>query len=149
MDNLLIILGFLCMLIGIVGSFMPAIPGISISWFGLVLLYSTNIVPMNYWVLGSTKGTIHGTLAAILTCAVACSDTVELFTPKMGAKNNDTSLLMLTTIVLLSGEIVVVTLSVAFPFFNANTSAMSLASSGFFGNSCAAAKTAASAAFDN
>jgi len=54
MDILLLIIGFICMIIGVFGSFMPVIPGLSMSWFGLLLLYFTNTIPVNYWVLGIT-----------------------------------------------------------------------------------------------
>ncbi|TRX25316.1 DUF456 domain-containing protein [Flavobacterium franklandianum] len=54
MDLLLLIIGFGFMIIGIFGSFMPVLPGPSISWFGLVLLYFTNAVAVNYWFLGIT-----------------------------------------------------------------------------------------------
>ena len=54
MDILLVILGFICVIIGIFGSFMPVLPGPTISWVGLLLLYSTTAVPNNYWVLGVT-----------------------------------------------------------------------------------------------
>ena len=52
MDLLLLIIGFLFMIIGLFGSFLPVLPGPSISWLGLLLLYFTNAVPVNYWVLG-------------------------------------------------------------------------------------------------
>jgi uncharacterized protein YqgC (DUF456 family) len=54
MDSLLLLLGFICMIVGILGSFLPVLPGISLSWIGLLLLYMTKVVPMNYWVLGIT-----------------------------------------------------------------------------------------------
>ncbi|SEA64013.1 hypothetical protein SAMN05443667_106231 [Flavobacterium gillisiae] len=54
MDTFLLILGFCCMLIGILGSLLPVLPGPGISWLGLVLLYFTNTVPANYWVLSIT-----------------------------------------------------------------------------------------------
>lgn len=54
MDLLLLIIGFCFMVTGIFGSFLPVLPGVSISWLGLVLLYFTNAVPANYWVLGIT-----------------------------------------------------------------------------------------------
>ncbi|MCC9072065.1 DUF456 domain-containing protein [Flavobacterium sp. F-65] len=54
MDSLLLLLGFICMIIGILGSFLPVLPGISLSWIGLLLLYLTKAVPMNYWILGIT-----------------------------------------------------------------------------------------------
>ena len=54
MDLLLLMIGFLCMIIGVFGSFMPVIPGISMSWFGILLLYLTNSIPANYWILSIT-----------------------------------------------------------------------------------------------
>ena len=51
MDTILLLLGFICVIAGIFGSFMPVLPGPSISWIGLLLLYLTNSVPANYWVL--------------------------------------------------------------------------------------------------
>lgn len=54
MDILLLILGFICVLVGILGSFLPILPGPSISWIGLVLLYFTNAIPANYWIIGIT-----------------------------------------------------------------------------------------------
>jgi uncharacterized protein len=56
MDVLLLIVGFVCMIAGIFGSFMPVLPGPSISWVGLLLLYFTVGVLMNYWILGITLG---------------------------------------------------------------------------------------------
>jgi uncharacterized protein YqgC (DUF456 family) len=53
MDSLLLFLGFICMLIGILGSFLPALPGPAASWLGILLLYCTAI-PINYWILGIT-----------------------------------------------------------------------------------------------
>lgn len=48
------IIGFALMIIGILGSIMPVLPGPSFSWLGLALLYFTNAVPLNYWILGGT-----------------------------------------------------------------------------------------------
>lgn len=53
MDTLLLVLGFVCVLTGILGSFLPVLPGPGLSWVGLLLLYLTDAVPMNYWILGS------------------------------------------------------------------------------------------------
>jgi len=52
MDVLLLIIGFACMILGILGSFLPGLPGPGLSWIGLLLLYFTHAVPMNYWILG-------------------------------------------------------------------------------------------------
>ena len=54
MDIVLVTLGFLCMIVGIIGSFLPVLPGPGLSWLGLLFLYFTKAVPMNYWILGIT-----------------------------------------------------------------------------------------------
>lgn len=54
MDLLLVLLGFICIFIGVLGSFLPVLPGLSSSWVGLLLLYLTKAVENNYWVLGIT-----------------------------------------------------------------------------------------------
>ncbi|GMN06237.1 DUF456 domain-containing protein [Croceitalea sp. MTPC5] len=54
MDIVLLILGFICILIGVLGSFLPVLPGPPLSWIGLLLLYSTKAVPDNWWLLGIT-----------------------------------------------------------------------------------------------
>ena len=54
MDTLLVVLGFICCLVGLVGSFLPVLPGVSLCWMGLLLLYLTEKIPMNYWILGIT-----------------------------------------------------------------------------------------------
>ena len=52
MDFLLLLIGFVCVIVGILGSFLPVLPGPSISWIGILLLYLTNAIPANYWILG-------------------------------------------------------------------------------------------------
>ncbi len=54
MDIFLLALGFLLTLLGIVGSFLPVLPGPITGWFGLLLLHSTKIIPMNWTFLGIT-----------------------------------------------------------------------------------------------
>lgn len=54
MDLLLVLLGFICMIVGVFGSFLPVLPGLSSCWVGLLLLYLTKAVENNYWVLGIT-----------------------------------------------------------------------------------------------
>ncbi len=54
MDIVLLLLGLGCVLIGIFGSFLPVVPGPGLSWVGLLLLYGTDAVPVNYWMLGIT-----------------------------------------------------------------------------------------------
>ncbi|SIQ18287.1 DUF456 domain-containing protein [Maribacter ulvicola] len=54
MDIFILILGFILMLVGILGSFLPVLPGPPISWVGLLLLYSTSAITMNWTFLGIT-----------------------------------------------------------------------------------------------
>lgn len=52
MDIVLLSIGFGCMVLGILSSFLPVLPGPGLSLVGLVLLYFTEAIPMNYWILG-------------------------------------------------------------------------------------------------
>ena len=52
MDILLLVIGFAFMIAGVLGSFLPVLPGPGLSLIGLILLYFTEAVPMNYWILG-------------------------------------------------------------------------------------------------
>ena len=54
MDIFLLVLGFILMLVGILGSFLPVLPGPPISWLGLLLLYATSAITMNWTFLGIT-----------------------------------------------------------------------------------------------
>ncbi len=54
MDIFLLIAGFLFMLIGIIGSFLPVLPGPPLSWIGLLLLYLTKTVQDDWLFLGIT-----------------------------------------------------------------------------------------------
>ncbi len=54
MDIFLLVLGFILMLVGILGSFLPVLPGPPISWVGLLLLYSTSAITMNWTFLAIT-----------------------------------------------------------------------------------------------
>jgi uncharacterized protein YqgC (DUF456 family) len=55
-DFTLFILGLICVIVGIFGSFLPILPGPPISWLGLLFLLLTNIVPQDWWFLGITLG---------------------------------------------------------------------------------------------
>ena len=56
MDILLTLIGFIFMIAGILGSFLPVLPGPPLSWIGLLLLYLTEAVETNWWFLGITLG---------------------------------------------------------------------------------------------
>lgn len=73
MEYFLLITGFICMLVGILGSFLPVLPGPPISWAGLVLLYLTKAVPNDYWVLGITL--LIAVIVAILDYVIPAKGT--------------------------------------------------------------------------
>ena len=54
MDIVLLVVGLVLMLTGILGSFLPVLPGPPISWLGLLLLILTKAVPNDWWFLGIT-----------------------------------------------------------------------------------------------
>ncbi|WP_029036732.1 DUF456 domain-containing protein [Salinimicrobium xinjiangense] len=54
MDLFLVVLAGILMLVGILGSFLPMLPGIPVSWGGLLLLHLTSVIPINYTYLGIT-----------------------------------------------------------------------------------------------
>ncbi|AMC11844.1 hypothetical protein Lupro_11465 [Lutibacter profundi] len=74
MDIFLLIIGFLFALLGIIGSFLPVLPGPLTSWFGLLLLHLTSIVPMNWTFLGITLS-----IAVVIWI-------IDYFIPAMGTK---------------------------------------------------------------
>ncbi|WP_339652572.1 DUF456 domain-containing protein [uncultured Salegentibacter sp.] len=74
MDLILFGVGAVLMILGILGSFLPVLPGVPLSWVGLLLLYLAPAVPINYWVLG-----IAFILAAIIYA-------LQLVIPAMGTK---------------------------------------------------------------
>ncbi len=54
MDIILVILGLVLILLGIVGSVLPVLPGPILGWFGLLSIYLSSWVPLNRYVLGIT-----------------------------------------------------------------------------------------------
>lgn len=65
MDILLLILGFACIITGLIGSFLPVLPRPSAIRVGLALLYFTKAVPANYWILG---------IALLITAVISVLD---------------------------------------------------------------------------
>ena len=82
MDILLIILGFICMVIGLLGSFLPVLPGPPISWIGLLLLYLTRTIPNDWTFLGITLIIAIG--IAILDYAIPAMGTKKFGGSKFG-----------------------------------------------------------------
>ncbi|MFD2822876.1 DUF456 domain-containing protein [Lacinutrix iliipiscaria] len=54
MDIFLVLIGVVFIIIGIIGSFLPILPGPPMSWVGLLLIYLTQAVPDDWWFLGIT-----------------------------------------------------------------------------------------------
>ena len=74
MDILLLTIGFIFALLGIIGSFLPVLPGPLTSWVGLLILHLTSVIPLNWTFLGITLG-----IAIIIWI-------VDYFIPAMGTK---------------------------------------------------------------
>ena len=54
MNLVLITIGFLLILMGIAGSFIPIIPGPITGWFGLFVIYQSSFLNLDYFFLGIT-----------------------------------------------------------------------------------------------
>ncbi|WP_306420502.1 DUF456 domain-containing protein [uncultured Tenacibaculum sp.] len=54
MDILLTFLGFIFICLGIIGSFLPVLPGPITGWVGLLLLHLIKAIPQNWTFLGIT-----------------------------------------------------------------------------------------------
>lgn len=54
MDIFLLILGFVLTILGIIGSFLPVLPGPLSGWAGLLILHLTDAIPINFLLLGIT-----------------------------------------------------------------------------------------------
>lgn len=54
MDILLLFLGFIFIILGIIGAFLPVLPGPITGWVGLLLLHLTKTIPQDWTFLGIT-----------------------------------------------------------------------------------------------
>ena len=54
MDILLLLLGLFFIILGIIGSFIPVLPGPITSWVGLLLIHFTNAISFNWTFILST-----------------------------------------------------------------------------------------------
>jgi uncharacterized protein YqgC (DUF456 family) len=83
MDIALLIVGFLFTIAGLFGSFLPVIPGPPLSWLGLLLLYLTEAVPNNWWVLG--VGLLIAVLVTVLDYVIPAYGSKKFGGSKYGA----------------------------------------------------------------
>lgn len=74
LDIALLIVGFLLIVIGIIGSVLPALPGPPLSWVGLLCVYLSSWVEINYYII---------IITALLTLIVSILDYVI---PSKGTK---------------------------------------------------------------
>ncbi|MCL9804928.1 DUF456 domain-containing protein [Flavobacterium amniphilum] len=82
MDSTLLIIGLICSVVGVFGSFLPALPGPALSWIGLLLLYLTESIPDNYWILGITL--FITIIVTILDYVIPAKDTKRFGGSKYG-----------------------------------------------------------------
>lgn len=54
MDIFLLFLGFIFVILGIIGSFLPVLPGPITGWIGLLLIHLTNAISTDWTFLGIT-----------------------------------------------------------------------------------------------
>lgn len=74
MDIILVIVGGLLMVLGLIGSFLPILPGPLTSWVGLLVLHFTEAIPTNWTFL-------------IITLIIAVAIWVlDYFIPAIGTK---------------------------------------------------------------
>ncbi|MDZ7614161.1 MAG: DUF456 family protein [Flavobacteriaceae bacterium] len=83
MDALLLVLGFSFVLLGIAGAFLPVLPGPIMAWCGLLFLYLSPSIDMNYWILGFTL--LISILIGILDYIIPSMGTKKFGGSKYGA----------------------------------------------------------------
>lgn len=74
MDILLIVLGAVCMLLGLLGCVLPALPGPPVSYVGLLLLYCTDRIQFSL------------TEMLVLLLLVIVAQVLDYFIPILGSK---------------------------------------------------------------
>ncbi len=54
MDYVFLFLGLICVVLGLIGSFLPVLPDAPLSWLGILMLYFCDGIETDYWLLGIT-----------------------------------------------------------------------------------------------
>ncbi len=92
MDYALLLIAFILMIVGILGSFLPVLPGPPLSWVGLLLLYLTKAVPVSYTVLGITL--VVAVVVGILDYVIPAKGTKRFGGSKYGIWGTNIGLLV-------------------------------------------------------
>lgn len=92
MDIFLIILGFTCMVVGILGSFLPVLPGPPVSWLGILCLYFTSAIDTNYWIL--SIGFLVSLCTVILDYTIPAAGTKRFGGSKFGVWGTNIGLIV-------------------------------------------------------
>ena len=92
MDILLTVIGLFFMLVGILGSFLPVLPGPPLSWLGLLLLYLTSAVETNWTFLTITL--LIALLVVVLDYAIPVWGTKKFGGSKKGMIGTTVGLLV-------------------------------------------------------
>lgn len=80
MEYLILTISFILIIGGLIGSFLPVLPGPTLSWIGLLCFYFTKGIPFNYWVLSIT-------LLATITVTILDYIIPAQGTKKLGGSN--------------------------------------------------------------
>ncbi|NBL64643.1 DUF456 family protein [Flavobacterium sp. NST-5] len=82
MDYVFLLLGLICVILGLIGSFLPVLPDAPLSWLGLLLLYFCDGIEMEYWLLGITL--LIAIVAGILDYVIPARGTKKFGGSKYG-----------------------------------------------------------------
>ena len=74
MDYILLVISFVFIILGILGSFLPILPGPAFSWLGILFLYFVDSIPFNY------------TIVIVLFIITVVITILDYFIPAQGTK---------------------------------------------------------------
>lgn len=92
MDYILLAISFIFILLGILGSFLPILPGPPLSWLGILVLYFVSDIPYNYSVL--IISTVLALFITILDYVIPAQGTKRFGGSKYGIWGTNIGLLL-------------------------------------------------------
>lgn len=92
MDIVLLIVGVVFLVLGIIGSFLPILPGPILSWVGVLMLYLTKSIPTNWWMLSITFAVV--VLISILDYVIPAYGTKRFGGSKWGVTGTTIGLIV-------------------------------------------------------